>query len=314
MQVFTTYENLPDDVRNGVVAIGNFDGVHRGHQAVINEAARFAKSNGVPWSVLTFEPHPRRVFAPDGPPFRLTPSDAKARAIEALGVGALIVLTFDKSFSERSPDSFVHDVLVGGLNAQHVVAGYDFKFGHKRAGNCELLLRKGQEEGFDFTAVQAHTDEAGEVISSTRIREFLVADEPRRAADLLGRPFEIEGEVQHGEKRGRDLGFPTLNIFLGDYMHPANGVYAVRVEINGVSHDGAANLGTRPTFDGEDIILEVHLFDFVGDLYGQNVRVALIDYLRPEKKFDGIVDLKAQIALDCDLAKKILSEILTNET
>lgn len=307
MQVFTSYENLPDDVREGVVAIGNFDGVHRGHQVVVNEAGRYAKGDGVPWSVLTFEPHPRRVFAPDGPPFRLTPADAKARAIENLGVDALIVLTFDKSFSERSADSFVHDVLVGGLKAQHVVAGYDFKFGHKRAGNCELLLHKGQEEGFDFTAVQAHNDEDGEVISSTRIREFLVAGKPRQAADLLGRPFEIEGEVQHGEEIGRTMGFPTVNLFMGDYMHPANGIYAVRVEVNGVSHDGAASLGYRPTFDGKDLIFEAHLFDFVGDLYGQNVRVALIEYLRPEKKFDGTDDLKAQIALDCDQAQKILA-------
>jgi riboflavin kinase / FMN adenylyltransferase len=307
MQVFTSYENLPDEVRDGVVAIGNFDGVHRGHQVVINEAGQYAKAGGVPWSVLTFEPHPRRVFAPDGPPFRLTPAVSKARAIEALGVDALIVLTFDKSFSERSADSFVDDVLVGGLKAQHVVAGYDFKFGHKRAGNCELLLRKGRQEGFDFTAVQAHNDEDGAVISSTRIREFLVAGKPRRAADLLGRPFEIEGEVQHGEKIGRTMGFPTLNLLLGDYMHPANGIYAVRVEVNGVSHDAAASLGYRPTFGGEDLVFEAHLFDFVGDLYGQNVRVALIEYLRPEKKFDGTDDLKAQIALDCDQAQKILA-------
>jgi riboflavin kinase/FMN adenylyltransferase len=314
MQVFTSYENLPDSIRNGVVAIGNFDGVHRGHETVVSEAGRFAKSGGMPWSVLTFEPHPRRIFAPDSPPFRITPASAKARAIESLGVDALIVLAFNKAFSERTPDSFIHEVLVKGLNAQHVVAGYDFKFGHKRAGNCELLLRKGQEGGFDFTAVQAQNDDDGGIISSTRIRDFLNDGNPAAAANLLGRPFEIEGDVQHGDERGRTIGFPTANVFLGDYMRPVNGVYAVRVTIDGKSHDGVANLGHRPTFDGQDVTLEAHLFDFNDDLYGQNVRVALIDYLRPEKKFDGIDNLKAQIGLDCDQAREIFRKTLANET
>lgn len=314
MQVFTSYENLPDSIRNGVVAIGNFDGVHKGHQAVICEAGRFAKAGGMPWSVLTFEPHPRQIFAPDGPPFRLTPATTRERSIENLGIDALIVLAFDKAFSERTPNYFVHEVLVKGLKAKHVVAGYDFKFGHKRAGNCEFLLHKGQEDGFAFTAIQAQNDEDSSIISSTRIRNFLSNGNPNLAAKLLGRPFEIEGEVQHGDKRGRTIGFPTANIFLHKYMRPLNGVYAVRVSIGSATYDGVANLGHRPTFDGQDVTLEAHLFDFKDDLYGQNVRVALIDYLRPEKKFDGIVDLKAQIALDCDLAKKILSEILTNET
>jgi riboflavin kinase / FMN adenylyltransferase len=314
MQVFKSYENLPDSIRNGVVAIGNFDGVHRGHQTVIGEAGRYAKAGGMPWSVLTFEPHPRHIFTPDGPPFRITPASAKAQAIQNLGVDALIVLTFNKSFSERTPDSFIHEVLVEGLNAQHVVAGYDFKFGHKRAGNCELLLRKGQEGGFDFTAVQAQNDDDGGIISSTRVRDFLSNGKPTSAANLLGRAFEIEGEVQHGDERGRTIGFPTANVFLGDYMRPVNGVYAVRVTINGTTHDGVANLGHRPTFDGQDVTLEAHLFDFSDDLYGQIVRVALIDYLRPEKKFDGIDDLKAQIGLDSDRAREILRKTLTDET
>jgi riboflavin kinase/FMN adenylyltransferase len=314
MQVFTSYENLPDRIRNGVVAIGNFDGVHRGHQAVVGEAGRFAKAAGMPWSVLTFEPHPRRIFAPDGPAFRITPASAKALAIESLGVDALIVLTFNKAFSELTPGSFIHEVLVKGLNAQHVVAGYDFKFGHKRAGNCDFLLRKGQEEGFDFTTILAQNDADGGVISSTRIRDFLRDGDPASAANLLGREFEIEGEVQHGDERGRTIGFPTANIFLGDYLRPVNGVYAVQVTINGKTHDGVANLGKRPTFKGQDIMLEAHLFDFNGDLYGQNARVALIDYLRPEKKFDGIDVLKAQIVLDCAQAREILQKPLTGET
>ncbi len=314
MQVFTSYENLPYSIRNGVVAIGNFDGVHRGHQAVIGEAGRFAKANGMPWSVLTFEPHPRRMFAPNDLNFRITPASAKAQAIESLGVDALIILTFNKVFSERTPDSFIHQVLVKGLNAQHVVAGYDFKFGHKRVGNCELLLRKGQEEGFDFTAVQAQTDDDGGLISSTRLRDYLRDGNPTSAADLLGRAFEIEGEVEHGDERGRTIGFPTANIFLGDYMRPINGVYAVRVTVNGATHDGVANLGHRPTFNGQDVTLEAHLFDFNDDLYGQKICVALTDYLRPEKKFDGIASLKAQIGLDCDQAREVLQKTLTDET
>jgi len=311
MKLFRHFENLPEDVRGASVAIGNFDGVHLGHRAVIGEAGRIARDQGIGWAVLSFEPHPRSLFAPDGEPFRLTPLRIKARHIEELGVDTLIVLHFDEEFTRLSADDFIMKVLVEGLGARHVVSGYDFVFGHKRAGNCELLLHKGEEEGFDFTCVSA-VDDGETVYSSTRVRDCLKAGDPRAAAALLGRDFEIEGRVEHGDARGHTIGFPTANLHLGEYLRPAKGVYAVRAGIDeGVATqwiDGVANFGNRPTFDNKDAIFEAHLFDFNGDLYGRHLRIALIDFLRPEKKFDGLDDLKAQIALDCDQARRILVE------
>jgi len=309
MHIFRHFENLPEEVRGASIAIGNFDGVHLGHRAVIGEAGRIAHDQGIPWAVLSFEPHPRALFTPDAEPFRLTPFRTKARHIEELGVDNLIVLHFDKAFTNLSADDFIGRVLVEALGARHVVSGYDFVFGHKRAGNCELLLRKGQEEGFDFTCVSA-VDDGQTVYSSTAIRECLKTGDPRAAGRLLGRDFEIEGRVEHGDARGRSIGFPTANLHLGEYLRPAHGVYAIRAGIDEAAatkwYDGVANYGSRPTFDGNDTILEAHLFDFDGDLYGRHLRIALVDFLRPEKKFDGIDDLKAQIALDCDNAKRIL--------
>jgi riboflavin kinase/FMN adenylyltransferase len=311
MQIFRHYNALPEETRGSAVAVGNFDGVHRGHQAVIAEAGHAAAAMGVPWAVLTFEPHPRSVFTPREDPFRLTPFRSKARYIQELGVDTLVVLHFDGEFSQRSAESFVHDVLVGGLGARHVVSGYDFVFGHDRRGTCELLLHMGKEEGFDFTAVSAVEDENGEVFSSTRVREFLRTGDPGSAAGILGRPFEIEGQVREGDKRGRTIGCPTANLALDDYLRPALGVYAVRVGLEDGKgaewHGGVANLGRRPTFGGEEILLEAHLFDFDGDLYDQHLRVALVDYLRPEKKFDGLEALKAQIEIDGRQAREVLA-------
>ena len=310
MHVFRHFENLPDEVRGASVAVGNFDGVHLGHQAVIGEAGRVARDQGIPWAVLSFEPHPRSLFTTDQEPFRLTPFRIKARHVEALGVDNMIVLHFDHEFAGLSADDFVKKVLVKGLGARHVVSGYDFVFGHKRAGNCELLLHKGKEEGFDFTCVSA-VDDGETIYSSTRVRRCLKAGDPRGAANLLGRPFEIEGRVEHGDARGRTIGFPTANLHLGEYLRPALGVYAVRAGIDEGADtrwlEGVANFGNRPTFDKKDAIFEVHLFDFDGDLYGRHLRIALVDFLREEKKFDGLDDLKAQIALDSDNARQILA-------
>ena len=310
MHVFRHFENLPDEVRGASVAVGNFDGVHLGHQAVIGEAGRVARDQGIPWAVLSFEPHPRSLFTTDQEPFRLTPFRIKARHVEALGVDNMIILHFDHEFAGLSADDFVKKVLVKGLGARHVVSGYDFVFGHKRAGNCELLLHKGKEEGFDFTCVSA-VDDGETIYSSTRVRRCLKAGDPRGAANLLGRPFEIEGRVEHGDARGRTIGFPTANLHLGEYLRPALGVYAVRAGIDEGADtrwlEGVANFGNRPTFDKNDTIFEVHLFDFDGDLYGRHLRIALVDFLREEKKFDGLDDLKAQIALDSDNARQILA-------
>ena len=309
MRVFRHFEALPAAVRGAAVAVGNFDGVHLGHRAVIDEAGVIAKDAGRPWAVLTFEPHPRRLFDPKAPPFRLTPFHAKARAIQALGVDVLVVQRFNRAFSMLTAESFVSDVLARGIGASHVVAGYDFVFGNKRKGDCRLLLAMGKRLGFGFTAVNAVQDPSGQVYSSTRVRESLAAGDPKGAQAVLGRPFEIEGRVIQGDKRGRAIGFPTANLRLGQYLRPATGVYAVKVAIGGGEEwrDGGANLGNRPTFAGQDVLLETFLFDFSGDLYGRRLRVRLVDYLRPEKKFDGIAELKAQIAADTARARQILA-------
>ena len=310
MRIYRHYDALPADARGAAVAIGNFDGVHPGQQTVIHEACLIAGDMCRPWAVLTFEPHPRAFFTPGSEPFRLTPFRSKARRIAELGADLLIVQRFDKAFSSLPAEDFVNTVLVDGLGAGHVVSGYDFVFGHKRGGNCELLLAMGAKKGFGFTAVNAQTDSSGEAYSSTRVRERLGDADPRGAAAILGRDFEIEGRVARGEARGKSIGFPTANIPLGAYLRPALGVYAVRAAIeqeNGeIWLDGVANIGVRPTFGGDGVVLEVFLFDFNDDLYGKRLRVRLVDFLRPEKKFDGVDDLKAQIAQDSAKAQKIL--------
>lgn len=310
MRIYRHYDALPADARGAAVAIGNFDGVHPGHQTVIHEAGLIAGDMCRPWAVLTFEPHPRAFFTPGSEPFRLTPFRSKARRIAELGADLLIVQRFDKAFSSLPAEDFVNTVLVDGLGAGHVVSGYDFVFGHKRGGNCELLLAMGAKKGFGFTAVNAQTDSSGEAYSSTRVRERLGDADPRGAAAILGRDFEIEGRVARGEARGKSIGFPTANIPLGAYLRPALGVYAVRAAIeqeNGeIWLDGVANIGVRPTFGSDGVVLEVFLFDFDDDLYGKRLRVRLVDFLRPEKKFYGVDDLKAQIAQDSAKAQKIL--------
>ena len=312
MRIFRHFNNLPGETRDAAIAIGNFDGVHRGHQAVIAEAGRIAGDTGVQWGVLTFEPHPRRVLKPDSEPFRLTPFRLKARHLEAMGVDFLVMLRFDVAFSRRPAETFVEETLVEGLAARHVVSGYDFAFGHKRRGNSELLLGMGRQRGFGFTCVMALGDEAGDTYSSTWARRCLRDGDPASAARVLGRFFEIEGRVARGDERGRTIGYPTANVPLGDYVCPALGVYAVKAGIDERSgtvwRAAVANIGRRPTFGGDGVVLEAHLFDFDGDLYGRHLRVALVDYLRPEKKFDGIDELKAQIANDTSRARQILAD------
>jgi riboflavin kinase / FMN adenylyltransferase len=312
MRIFR-HDRVAAGDRGAVVAIGNFDGVHLGHQRVIGEAGAIARGLGAPHAVLTFEPHPRSVFRPQDPPFRLTPFRTKARRIEALGVDLLFTLHFDLDFARRSAEDFVEAVLVQGLGVRHVVVGYDFVFGHQRRGDPVLLAQRGAALGFGVTIIDPVAATAGAIYSSTRIRDHLVAGEPREAATLLGRFWEIDGRVERGDRRGRTIGFPTANIFLDDYLRPAAGVYAVRAAVDeGGSphwHDAVANFGTRPTFGGTDLRLEAHLFDFAGDLYGRHLRVALIDHLRPERKFPGLDALKAQIAEDAKQARQILQSL-----
>lgn len=311
MQIFRHFSGLPEDVRGAAVAIGNFDGVHLGHQAVINEAGRIARSAGVPWGVLTFEPHPRAVFQPDSGQFVLTPYRMKARHIEEMGVDFLVVLQFDLNFARRSAEEFVAEILVGGLGAHHVVSGFDFGFGHKREGDGAFLAKAGMRHGFASTTVPAVDDAGGEPVSSTRIRELLVAGDPRGAAELIGRPYQIEGRVVPGDKRARDLEVPTANILIEHSINPAIGIYAVRAGIDlgaeTVWHDGVANFGYRPTLGAGRLVFESHLFDFSGDLYGRHLRIALIDFLRPEVEFTTVEALKAQIDDDCREARRRLA-------
>ncbi len=311
MRVFRHTDPTDPAARGAVVAIGNFDGIHRGHQAVIGKAGRLARELGAPLAVLTFEPHPRAFFQPDQPPFRLSTLRIKARLIEALGVELLFVLRFDRALAGVSAEDFVRDVLVAGLGACHVVVGDNFRFGHKRQGDVALLERMGRSNGFGVTALERVMDTGSEPYSSSLVREYLKSGNPTRAGLLLGRYWEIEGRVRGGDKRGRDLGYPTANIPLGRMLNPAFGVYAVRAGIDQGSetlwHGGAANIGIRPMFRTERPLLEVHLFDFDQDLYGRHIRVAFVDYLRPELKLDSLEALKAQMADDCERARHSLA-------
>jgi riboflavin kinase / FMN adenylyltransferase len=310
MHVFRTWSEVPPALKGGVIALGNFDGLHLGHQAVIGRAIALARKKGVAAAVMTFEPHPRMFFKPDQEPFCLSPFRMKARVIEALGVDYLYVQTFDKEFSQRSPDNFVAEILVGGLGLSHIVVGYDYVFGHQRKGNVEVLRELAAQYGFEVTAVEK-LSAGDERFSSTNVRNVLRDGKPREAARMLGRYWEIEGRVESGDKRGRQLGFPTANVPYSDYLHPKRGVYAIRAGVDQgaetVWHSGVANFGNRPTFDKTDILLEAHLFDFNEDLYGKHLRVALIDHIRDERKFDGLEALKAQIKADSDIARHMLA-------
>lgn len=311
MRLFRHTDDLPADARGAVVALGNFDGVHRGHQAVIGTAQRIARELGAPSAVLTFEPHPRTLFRPDDPSFRLSPFRVKARRIETLGVDILVVCHVDATLLGKSADDFVTHDLVSGLGLRHAVCGYDFQFGHGRAGDPALLARAGKDHGFGVTEVGPVTDADGGVYSSTRVRDALIAGRPQEATAILGHPWEIEGRVEHGEERGRTIGFPTANVELSDYLRPAFGVYAVRAGVDQgpatVWRDAVANLGLRPTVGGAVERLETHIFDFAGDLYGQHLRVQLIDFLRPERKFASFDELRGQIVQDAEAARALLA-------
>jgi riboflavin kinase / FMN adenylyltransferase len=308
--VFDQWQQVPAAWKGGAVALGNFDGVHHGHQALLAKTAEHARSLGAPLVALTFEPHPRRFFVPDTGPFRLTLPPAKLRLLEQFGVQAVLAQHFDPSFAAVTADAFVDDVLRGGLGARHVVCGYDFTFGTRRSGNVEMLREQGHRKGFGVTVLDPVMHE-GEIYSSTRIRETLRHGWAREAAELLGHAWEIEGAVELGDQRGRTIAFPTANVALGEHLRPRFGVYAVRAMVDGQNgsgwRDAVANLGRRPTFGKLQENFEVHLFDFVGDLYGKILRVALVDFIRPEMKFSGLDQLKAQIAVDGQAAKVILA-------
>jgi riboflavin kinase/FMN adenylyltransferase len=313
VRIFRHFDDVPPGLKGAVVAIGNFDGVHRGHRALIAEAKIQAEARRSPLAVLSFEPHPQEYFRPSPECFRLTPLRTKARLLADLGVDALFALTFDGDMARRSPQDFVETVLVESLGISGAVVGHDFEFGQKRAGNLATLAYMGEMEGFSVTAFDTVTASGDEKISSTLIRRLLKEAKPEEAARLLGRPWAVEARVEHGDARGRTMGFPTANMHLGHCLAPAFGVYAVRVNIlegdRAVArHDGVANFGVRPMYQVEVPLMETHLFDFDGDLYGKYLSVELIRYIRPEAKFAGLPELVAQIGADAVRAREILAK------
>ncbi len=313
MRIFRHVSDVPDALKGAVVAIGNFDGVHLGHQALIGEARRMAEERHAPFGVLAFEPHPQEFFRPSAESFRLTPFRAKARLIAALGADALFALHFDAALAAKSAQDFVMDVLVDGLGVGAVVVGRDFQFGKGRAGDATVLVYMGEMEGFGVTLFDPVLAPGSGKISSTEIREALKAGRPDVATHLLGHPWSVEGRVEHGDKRGRTIGYPTANMRLTDCLTPAFGIYAVRIRVFEEdrvlgSHDGVASFGIRPMFETKVPLLETFLFDFAGDLYGKHIAVELIAYLRPEAKFASIEALTAQMAKDEQAARQILGQ------
>jgi len=300
-------EPMPEALRGAVIALGNFDGFHLGHQAVAGEAVRWAREMGRPAIIATFDPHPVRHFKPDAPPFRLTTLDQREALFTAAGADAMLVFAFDGALAATTADSFVRDLLSARLGAAAVVTGEDFTFGRAKGGNIQVLRDVGAEVGLQTRAVGPVLLD-GEVVSSSRIREALVAGDPQEAARLLTRPFAIRGMVQHGDKVGRTINFPTANLDIGSYLRPRYGIYAVTGHLpDGRVLKGAANIGIRPTFDPPKELLEPHFFDFSGDVYGQEIEVAFHHFLRGEAKFDSLDALVAQMGRDCDEARRLLA-------
>ncbi len=309
-QIINTWRDLPPGQRGATIALGNMDGVHRGHVAVLRAA--HAARPAAPLAALTFEPHPREHFRPEDPPFRLTLLPAKAAALGAAGAGLVYALPFDAALAAMPAHAFFAAVLSRGLGALHLACGQDFAFGHRRGGDADCLARMAEAAGIGLTLVPPVLDTpagpGAAPISSTRIRRALQDGYPERATAMLGRPWEVRGEVVHGDKLGRVLGWPTANLWFGRHLEPARGVYAVTVALpGGQEAKGVANIGRRPTLGGDpQTRLEVHLFDFAGDLYGREIGVRLLHFLRPDAKFDGLETLKVAIAADAAAARAVL--------
>jgi riboflavin kinase/FMN adenylyltransferase len=307
MHRLTHDQPFPESLRGAIIALGNFDGFHLGHQAVVGRAVQWGAHERRPVIVATFDPHPVRHFRPDTPPFRLTTLDQRERMFAAAGADAMLVFNFGAELASTTAEDFVEKILAGRLGAAGVVTGEDFTFGKGRGGNAAVLKELGAAHGIATEAV-APVLLDGVRISSGLIREALQAGDPATATHLLTRPFAIEGVVIHGDGRGRELGWPTANMELGPYLRPKYGIYAVRVHLDdGSEHDGVASLGVRPMFDPPQELLEAVLFDFDGDLYGRTIEVALHHYLRPEAKFDSLEALKAQMDADAAEARRLLS-------
>jgi len=299
-------DDIPAAARGAVLAIGNFDGVHRGHQALLKVAREEARRRRCPAGVILFEPHPREFFQPDRPHFRLTPLPLKLELLARFGMDVAVVLAFDAALAALSAEDFTARVLAERLAASHIVVGYDFRFGRGRAGDPDTLRREGERRGFGVTVV-AQVAEAGEVFSSGAVRAELAQGDVQGAAQMLGWWWRVAGTVVGGAKRGTGLGFPTANLLLPPGTALAHGIYAVRVHFDGRVHAGAAYLGTRPTFDDGAPVLEVFLLDFDGDLYGRDIAVEFIDFIRPDRRFDSVEALRSQMEEDCQRARALLA-------
>lgn len=312
ISLYRSLSDLPETTRGAVLAIGNFDGVHLGHQQVIADARALAAAKNAPLGVMLFDPHPQQFFAPEAPPFRLTRLVTRAALLADLGVDFTLALPFDATMAACEAEDFISDILLAQLGVSAVCVGYDFCFGKGRRGNFAMLQDIGGEMGFETFATEAVLQpNSTSPFSSSAIRNFLRDGDPEQAAQLMGHAFAIEAEVQKGDQRGRTIGFATANMPLHDYVLPKFGVYAVSAEVldgafAGQTLKGVANLGMRPTVGTDKPRLESHFFDFEGDLYGANLRVSLLHFIRPEQKFDGLDALKAQISMDSDQAREML--------
>lgn len=309
-QILAGTHELPDSLRGGVVVIGNFDGVHLGHRAVLQDALDIAVAKNCPAIVLTFEPHPRTFFQPSVPVFRLTPPHLKSDLLIGMGFDAVVCETFDKDLAGLEAEQFIEDHLVKNLGASHVVIGFNFQFGKNRRGTPDLLVAEGKKHEFEVTSVERFVDAGGERVSSSRIRAALEDGDIKRANMLLGRPWKVRGHVAKGAQLGRTLGYPTANIKLHPATQLRHGIYAVRLtRENGKSFDGVASYGKRPTFDNGAPLLETFIFDFSEDIYDEFIAVELIGWIRPEEKFASAEALVAQMNIDSQKAKEILKSV-----
>lgn len=313
MRRITSLDQVTGADRGASAAVGNFDGIHLGHQHVLNYARRAAQELEAPLAVLTFEPHPREVFRPDDPPFRLMNAEARALRLEKLGVDVLFELPFEPALFGLGHDAFCRDVLRRGLGLSHVTVGADFRFGKGRTGTTETLRASGKAHGFGVTVADMFGVEGGEIVSSTAIRQALADGRTRKAAAMLGHWHRIGGVVEHGAKRGRSLGYPTANLSIAGLHPPRHGVYAVLVEIvsgpHAGNHFGVASLGVRPMFGENAANLETFIFDFDGDLYGEHISVGLVEHIRDERTFDGVAALVDQMDRDSARAREILADL-----
>ncbi|HHK74756.1 MAG TPA: bifunctional riboflavin kinase/FAD synthetase [Rhizobiales bacterium] len=319
MESLRDYRHVPARLKGASLALGNFDGVHRGHQVVLQAAIDAAKPHQALAGAMVFEPHPRRFFHPGRPFFDLTTLEVKQHLLADFGLDLAVALPFDAELADMSADRFIEEVLVAGLGVSHIVTGYDFSYGKGRSGNIETLRVAGEKHGFGVTIIKPVTENGHEVISSSGVRAALRAGNPREAAGLLGHWWSVAGKVKKGHGRGRSMGYPTANIHLHEGCEPKIGIYAVRVFLSDAGGanmkriNGAAYFGASPTFGGIEPLLEPFLFDFDGDLYGHHIEVEFIDYLRGDAKFENMDDLKRQIEADCRRAREVLAELETRD-